>query len=278
MERDQNKDLFLVSNHPPLGNLVLDEGLALNDAPKSRRDHIGPLVISVLLHSLLLIIIFSFRAEPKTRASIATAPIRLHLLPQPPRQEATELEPGPSSNIEELAEPAGLAPVTSSRQIELPQTPAPTPTPEIVISPPDLKSLNPTTLSIRQVVEQLRSEEDERAVYHGCTELQKRSPMLDCDDELNTPFDDLDFVLGSEFQFVGSSANLSSGDADNLQRMARSLRNSGVSDEVIDQYLRDLDMSTRDSATSGDTRATALKDQMFLNDSTYQLMKRVLNP
>lgn len=63
-----------------------------------------------------------------------------------------------------------------------------------------------------------------------------------------------------------------------MRRIATSLQDTGMAQGDIDRYLNVIDLEAKERSTSGDARATAVKDQLFRNDSSYQLMKRVLNP
>jgi|GEM_PF-2473524 len=169
------------------------------------------------------------------------------------------------------------APTLPPPLVDLPQQPKTIVTIDPMPAPlPAPDSLAPTRLTVRQMVEVLRSEQEQQSVSQVCTPLQKRNPMLRCADEASAAFDSAQNDAGSPFLFATSGNTEAS--ATRVGRIANSLRESGMSQSDIDRFLEGIDVNAQDENTSGDARTSAVIDQLFSNDSTYQLMKRVLNP
>lgn len=268
---------------PPLGTLQCqeDESGTPPQAPR-RRYALGPLLASVGLHALALYGLVEFRIETPREPS--ATPVAIHVqLVSPPLPRA--LEPPPTLPIEPeiaLENPSSdsippTRPALPPPRVELPQPPE-----IVVIIDPALlpvpDTAAPTRLSIRQVVEQLRNEEERRTVLQVCTPVQKRNPMLLCADEADSAFNNTQ-LNGDRYFFA---AMLSDGDGlareARVRRIANGLRESGMSQSDSDRYVEGIDVNAQQRSTSGDARAGAVRDQMFRNDSTYRQMRRVLNP
>ena len=272
------------SSLPLMGDMIFPEVSSESTQASSRRYAAGPILVSALLHAIGLYALVEFRIEEPQQASAERVVITMQL--SPPTQ-ARSPEPSPSvpavnegaretiNSAPRPPEPPSLPPPL----VNLPQqpetlvavdpTPAPLPTPD---------SPAPTRLSVRQMVERLRSEEEQQAVIRVCTPLQKLNPMLLCADEASTAFDNALSDAGSGF-FAANPVNtdFAASQARN-RRVANSLRESGMSQSDIDRYIEGFDVNSQQRNTSGDARASAVRDQMFRNDSTYQQMKRALNP
>lgn len=269
---------------PLVGDMIFLEESSEPTQASSRRYAAGPILVSALLHAIGLYALVEFRIEAPEQDSPERVVITMQLSPPSPERSP---EPSPSvptvnEGVRETINSAPRPPEPPSRPpplVDLPQQPEPlvsvdpTPAP---LPAPDTPA--PTRLSVRQMVERLRSEEEQQAVIRVCTPLQKLNPMLLCAEEAATAFDNALSDAGDGF-FAANPAN-----ADFAARQARnrsvanSLRESGMSQSDIDRYIEGFDVYSQQRNTSGEARASALRDQMFRNDSTYQQMKRALNP
>lgn len=252
-----------------------DELLPHTQVP-GRRYALVPILLSVCLHSIGLYSLISLRVESPSESDTVSASLRLRLVqPAPERQQALSSASQVVRENETQVQRAPAAPPLPPPRVELPK-PRDT---LVFIDPatpfiPTPDSLAPTRLSVRQIVDQLRREEEEQeATMIPCTPQQKRNPMLLCSDETSTLF--IDTTRNLFFADSLVSANESEV---KTQRISNSLRKSGMAQGDIDRYLEGIDVNAQDKSTSADARAGAMRDQMFSNDSTYQLMKRVLNP
>ena len=274
----------LADNSLPLvGNMIFPEESREPTQASSRRYAAGPILVSALLHAIGLYALIEFRIEAPNQPSAERVVITMQLSsPSParspePKPSVLAVNEGARETINSSPrppEPQSLPPLVDLPQqpeplVSVDPTPAPLPTPD---------STAPTRLSVRQMVERLRSEEEQQAVIRACTPLQKLNPMLLCADEASAAFDNALPDAGDEFFATNpASADFAASQARG-RRVANSLRESGMSQSDIDRYIEGFDVYSQQRNTSGDARASAVRDQMFRNDSTYQQMKRALNP
>lgn len=223
------------------------------------------------------------RVEAPKQTNRSTVAIQVQLRPPPQTRlaEAAQRAPIEPTSTREDANtiPKPAAPALPPPRVDVPRrpdtlvtiepAPAPLPAPEAPAT---------TRLAIRQMVETLRSEQEQQAVLRACTPLQRLNPMLRCADEGSSAFDDAQRDVGAAFFATNPAFNQGNANAARVRRIADSLRNTGMSQGDIDRYVEGIDVNAQDRSTSGDARAGAVRDQMFRNDSTYQQMRRVLNP
>ena len=275
----------LAENSPPLvGDMIFPEESSEPTRASSRRFAAGPILVSALLHAIGLYALVEFRIEAPKQASAERVVITMQLSPPLPVRSP---EPSPSvpaviEGAREVINSTPLPPESPSLPpplVDLPQAPEPLVAVDLTPVPlPTPDSLTPTRLSVRQMVERLRSEEEQQAVIRVCTPLQKLNPMLLCADESSSGFDNaLSDTSGGFFAANPANTDFAASQARN-RRVANSLRESGMSQSDIDSYIEGFDVNSQQRNTSGDARANAVQDQMFRNDSTYQQMKRALNP
>jgi hypothetical protein len=272
-------------SRPLLGTLQFDEDeLSKPTQVQGRRLALGPVFVSVFLHVLGLYAILEHRIETPRGSTAASVAIHLQLvpppqtrLPEPPRVAPVETEIAPESASTVPRPPEALTLPPSL--VDLPQRPemlVRKERPSILSPAPD--TLAPTRLTVRQMVDKLRSDEERQAVMKMCAPQQKRNPMLLCSDEAASGFDDLQRDTNNVFFAATPENSQGLASATRVTRIANSLRESGMSQSDIDRYVEGIDVNAQQRSTSGDARATAVRDQMFRNDSTYQQMKRVMNP
>ena len=269
---------------PLLGTLQFEECELRKPKQALRRHYVGPLFVSMCLHALGLYALVEHRIETPRESATATAAIHLQLVPPP---QARAPEPLQATPIEAIRTPQSEGTVAMPPEaiapppplVDLPQQPETLVATEPALPPkPSLDSPATTRLAVRQIVERLRSEEEQQSVGRVCTPLQKLNPMFLCADTASAAFDSAQQDVRDGF------FSSSRGDADvivsaaRVRRIANSLRDSGMSQSDIDRYVEGIDVNAQEKSTSGDARASAARDQMFSNDSTYQLIKRVLNP
>ena len=245
-----------------------------------RRFTLGPLLVSLCLHALGLYALVEHPIEAPRESTKTPVAIHLRLVP-PPRPEPLQnvpMEPASTAdNVNTIPRPTP-APTLPSPLVDLPQRPDTVTTEPMPRPSPEPEALAPTRLTVRQMVDKLRSEEERQAVLQVCTPQQRRNPMFLCADEATTGFDD-DQRESDDVWFAATSANSQGvANAARVRRIADSLRESGMSQSDIDRYVEGIDVNSQQRSTSGDARASAVRDQMFRNDSTYQQMKRVMNP
>lgn len=266
---------------PLLGSndLCIDE----LDKPKpaqARKFSAGPILVSVFLHGLGLSMLAELWTDPPKQAENAQLAIQLQLImPQqlraPEQQEAQIIEVESAKPVDSITAGSADLPAQPPPLVALPQQPVVNVTTD---TPPSLpEALTPTRLVLKQFVEQLRSQEENQSNLVVCTPLQERNPMLRCADQLDTPFDNIQ--LDNDNRFFAASVLSSSPSSDTrMRRISDSLRETGMVQTDIDLFMKGIDLNAMQRSTSGDARATAVKDQLFRNDSTYQQMKRAMNP
>lgn len=274
--------ITVIDSLPLLGSMQFPEDEPSKSTEATgRRFALGPILASVLLHALGLYSFMEYRVETPQRASTDPVPITMQLVPPP---QTRVLEPPQALSIpsEDPLEEFNWAPVSQALPpplVDLPQSPPTQVTVDTTPPPlPASDSIAPTRLTVRRVVEQVRSEEEQRTRLQVCTPVQKRNPMLLCGDDRSTAFDNTQRNGDRDF----FAATLGGGDGlareARVRRIANGLRESGMSQSEIERYVEGIDVNSQQRSTSGDARAGAVRDQMFRNDSTYQQMRRVLNP
>lgn len=272
-----------LSSLPALGTMQFheDERSDQTEAAKSR-SALGPLLVSVCLHALGLYGLVDFHIEAETESNLSSGSIHVQIIPPPQAlapevpqalHESTETELGNESTVSAPPE----VPALPQPLVDLPQQTETL----VTVNPmqlPNPDSLAPTQLNVRQMVERLRSEEEQQAVFIVCTPLQRFNPMLHCDDDAATSFNFNQLAVGDALFATSSTAADAISNTAKVQRIADSLRDAGMSQIDIDRYVEGIDVNAQQRNTSGDARAKAMQDQMFRNDSTYRQMQRALYP
>lgn len=269
---------------PLVGDMTFPEESSEPTQASSRRYAAGPILVSALLHAIGLYALVEFPIDAPKQTSTERVVITMQLAP-PTQARGSEPSPMVPSVDAGAREPKNSAPRPPEPRslpppiVDLPQQPEPLvsidPTPAPLPAP---DSPAPTRLAVRQMVERLRSEQEQQAVIRACTPQQKLNPMLLCADGAATAFDNALPDAGDGFFAANPRHTDFAASQARNRRLANSLRDSGMSRSDIDRYIEDFDVNSQQRSTSGDARANAVRDQMFRNDSTYQQMKRALNP
>lgn len=273
-----------IDSLPLLGSMHFPEDEPSKPAQATkRRCALGPILVSTLLHALGLYALVEHRIETPKQANAERIAITIQLV-QPPQSPAPALAPVLPTTTEGVVENTSSV----SRPVQAPALPPPRvdlaqqPETALTIAPtpplPAPEALAPTRLSIRQLVEQLRVEEEQRAVLQVCTPVQKRNPMLLCGDEADSALANAQREVDNAYFAATLQSNDDVASAARVRRIVSSLHESGMSQDDIDRYIQAIDVNSQQRRTSGDARASAVRDQMFRNDSTYQQMQRALNP
>jgi hypothetical protein len=139
----------------------------------------------------------------------------------------------------------------------------------------------PTAEEIRRSIEANLSRSGSSAPQPLCTEAQRRSEMFDCPSEYELTLPE----ARSRLQFSARSAQRDSrlrqtigAIAGSTGLIAENLAAAGASAQAIERITSGIEAANADYSGSGNARLDALLDQQFRNDSTWQLMKSVMEP
>ena len=233
---------------------------------------LGPLLISVCFHSLLLLPVLSLRTLPSQPLDNAPAFQILLRSPQTrsPQTSSTVDSSEPTVQDASSAPEAPAAPAQNTAPVLVPEVSPSHTSPQ----EPDatLNPVPPSTLELRQIVNQMQQQLDDALPAMFCTPAQQRSAFFDCPDSASDFTDDPKAFENS------MPENNSLFNEQRHVRLRTSLLESGLSQEEADRYLERLDVNAQERFTSGDATATRMRDQMLRNDASYQLMQRVFNP
>lgn len=255
---------------PPLGTLHFQgDELSVATASPRRRFALVPLLASVCLHALGLYGLIEFRIETPQRRTATPLAIHVQLLPQPRTRapdppQTLAIEPTNTAASDRPTSATTAPPALGPPRVDVPQLPetsfitAPVTTPSLA---PETRA--PSRLSILQMVDKLRSEEERQAVLLVCTPAQKRNPMLLCADEYATAFDEVQRDVGNTLFAASAASGEGAASAQRVQRISNSLRDSGMSQGDIDRYIEEIDVSAQQRSTSGDARARSDVPQRF---------------
>ncbi len=247
-----------------------------HDTPKPSR-YGRALVLSIGFHLILFVIILSVGFAPRPIA-VTESKTAVHLrLVQPAPPPTTSPSTSPSQSGPDIPRSSEAQPqVPQPRLVDVPEVTRPFDFNELPSIEIDTTSSSLSTMQLRQTVD---SYLDSNSQQSQCTAQQENSELFDCPQ--GTPlFNDFsqadatyDFFTRSDRIGVQQGQR-----AQELQRIASSLNNSGLTGDAIDTFIRNIDVQQQEQNTSTNARLNSLRDGMFQNDSTYQLKKRVLNP
>ncbi len=256
---------------------------------KENRALLPLLFFSLMGHGLALYLLQtsdSFTTAPPLALESPSIQLRLVTRPEPEpevppvveqREETvvvTDVQPLPA-DTPVVAEEQSPAPVEVDMQLA--ESPAPLPIPS-----PAQPAPKPTTEGVRQIVQDIADRRQIDNSQFTCDALQQRNELIECGtDEVR------DYRL-LEGNFVVDYFN-------RLLPPPRTVRTIGVlamqSDDSrgrigtisldgvdMDIFLHTLSNSYDGDFTAGDKKQQDIEDEMYANDGTYQIMKRVMRP
>ncbi|MDP1932669.1 MAG: hypothetical protein Q8L60_14540 [Gammaproteobacteria bacterium] len=278
-----------------LGSMELaeDQAECPVSAPQDRQRLLPPFFASLIVHGLAALTLVSFNFQPRTQiVSPEPGVIQLRIRIPSPRADNLLAEAPASAmemeaQTEATAQPSISAPESAPREtlVDLPSvdlSPAPSPA-ETSPERPGLRLLSP--LDLRQTIDAIADHRSASNALINCTPVQRESEFVDCGDEEH----------GSDFSLLERNATYEFFTTVETPQQSRTQRTigfmvsrtdeieqqllaSGVVDVAVEHFLRELRATAADISATGNVQLEKLKDQIYSNDSTYQQMKRVMNP
>jgi len=103
-----------------------------------------------------------------------------------------------------------------------------------------------------------------------CTEQQRRSRLFDC------PLPKAD--SGAHRDTVSRTPRTVALTFSEIAALSENLGKTGLANSEVTRQLNYFKAAAADLSGTGNVKLNALRDEMFRNDSTWQLKKRVLEP
>jgi hypothetical protein len=235
----------------------------------SRNSLPAALCASLLLHALILVLLpvhlGQDREPPPSRQALVVglsilrpvlAELRTSTDPQNNMQESAGLDsqdqvsPQPSP-------PAG----ENSTFLDIPAELASPRAPEIRL---------PTPQSLRDAVRDALPGAHTASAPVICTDQQRRSQMFDCPSPEAGSNGQRDAVPRSRRPVALTFSD--------IEALSENLRESGLASSEATRQVNLLKAASADLARTGNAKLNALRDEMFRNDATWQIKKRVLEP
>jgi len=225
--------------------------------------------LSLLLHAVILILLPAPQG-PIREPSLGRHPLVLNLSTLRPvlaerhtgadRQNGVQQIAGIESNERDAPEPQAGS-VEASITLGIPVEPTRTRMPEVRV--PGLQTL-------RDAVREALPGEHASGALWICTEQQRRSRLFDC------PLPEAD--SGAHRDTVSRTPRTVALTFGEISALSENLGKAGLANSEVTRQLNYFKAVAADLSGTGNVKLNALRDEMFRNDSTWQLKKRVLEP
>lgn len=242
-------------------------------------------LISLLGHGLVLYLLKATEPasiEPVPVQDVPAIRLRLVVRQQPVQETAAlpETEPlveEPSPPLPGPDEPVSPAPALvetlNDSQLAEREEPAPEPTPA-------QPARTPTTLGIRQSVQDIVDQQGADNYRFDCNPLQKENDLIECGSEDTRDYRILERNIVTDYftaRLAGSRPEPGIGVMALQSEESRARADTLPPDTAgLDIFLQSLSISVDGLATAADKRKQDLEDEMYANDRTYQIKKRVM--
>jgi hypothetical protein len=225
--------------------------------------------LSLLLHAVILILLPASQGRIR-EPSLSRYPLVLNLSTLRPviaeldagadRQIGVQQRAGIESNGRDAPEPQATSAETSIA-LGIAVVPTPTRMPEVRV--PGLQTL-------RDAVREALPGEQSPGAPWLCTEQQRRSRLFDC------PLPEAD--SGTHRDTVSRTPRTVALSFGEIDALSENLGKTGLANSEVTRQLNYFKAAAADLSGTGNVKLNALRDEMFRNDSTWQLKKRVLEP
>jgi len=180
--------------------------------------------------------------------------------------------------VEALSEPPALPRPSPVPMVEVPTVRESFPVPEA--SPP---VPTPSTLTLRQVVEETLNRQEQQNPGFNCSPLQLENEMLNCRNRMDQRFENFP-ESNATVEFFNRS--VTSGRLQNAARMAdagvaeigANLRAAGINSDSIDRLMNQLGSIAREYAAPQNQKTQILQNEMLRSDPVWQQRNRAMNP
>lgn len=244
-----------------------------------------PVLISVLLHLGISWSLLTPRLSDSPSIPVTNEPIVLRMVPTnplAPKSAAAEVPPvdprDSTSSDATSAEPERPPPSPSPPPslVEVPAVNAP----ESTADPVSIQL--PSVLSLRQIVEDTASRQEQQQPGFTCSPVQLVNEMLDCNNRRDRRFENVPsnpvaelFRRDAAPSVLESSARMTAAAA---EEVGANLRAAGISSASIDRLMRQLESIAKEYAAPENEKIEILRDEMLRNDPVWQQRERAMNP
>jgi len=266
----------------------------IDDAEAERKERGGkvwaPLLVSLSVHLGIGWWLVTTAEDSTIDPRPADDKIVLRLVPPVPQvSEASVAAPAAVRVEPEIVE---IAPDRPAEPPALPPSPS-LPSEPIVDVPivresapvPDASRpvATPSTLTLRQVVEDTKIRQEQQNPGFSCSPLQLENERLNCSNRPDERFENIP-ENNATVEFFNRSATPSR--LQNAARMSEAdvaeiganLRAAGINNDSIDRLMNQLESIAREYAAPQNQKTRILENQMLSSDPVWQQRNRAMNP
>lgn len=188
-----------------------------------------------------------------------------------------EVEPEPSSPPRP-SPPLSPPSPSAGPIVEVPTVRDSSPTPD---TSPTIQT--PSVLTLRQIVEETASRQEQRNSGFDCSPLQLENEMLNCNNRLdeffeNTPDSNSTVEFFNRAATPGRFQNAARMTSAGVEEIGANLRAAGISNISIERLMNQLESIAKEYAAPENEKTRILQDEMLRNDPVWQQRNRAMNP
>lgn len=207
----------------------------------------------------------------------------------PPVPQVSEASVATPAAVRVEPEIVEVAPGTPAEPPALPSSP-----PEPIVDVPVVRESapvpdasrpvpTPSTLTLRQVVEDTMIRREQQNPGFSCSPLQLENEMLNCSNRLDERFENIP-ERNATVEFFNRSPTPSR--LQNAARMSEAgvaeiganLRAAGINNASIDRLMNQLESIAREYAAPQNQKTQTLQNEMLRSDPVWQQRNRAMNP